>query len=88
MPAWPLRMLACAHLHDARQKVPVRGPEGCLLFDADGLDLNEASRVGRLEATELVHGGLLLVVQTLHRTISHCGHLPSPEYVPRWTSGP
>lgn len=37
----------------------------CLLFDADGFDLNESSGVGGLKATELVHGRLLLVVETL-----------------------
>lgn len=35
------------------------------LFDADGLNGDESSGVSGLEATELVHGGLLLVVETL-----------------------
>lgn len=35
------------------------------LFDADGLDCNETGGIGGLEATELVHGGLLGVVETL-----------------------
>ena len=37
----------------------------CPLFDPDGLDLDEAGGVSGLESTELVHGGLPRVVQTL-----------------------
>lgn len=37
----------------------------CLLFDADGLDLNETCSIRRLESTEFVHGGLLLVIEPL-----------------------
>lgn len=40
-----------------------------LLFDPDTLDLDKAGRVGRLEPTEFVHGRLLLVVQTLTRSV-------------------
>jgi len=36
-----------------------------VLFDPYGLDLDESGRIRRLEATELVHGGLVLVIQTL-----------------------
>ena len=35
------------------------------LFDANGLDGDEASRVRRLEAAKLVHRGLLLIIETL-----------------------
>lgn len=41
--------------------------EKCALLDTNGLDLDESGGVSGLEPTELVHGGLLLVVQTLVR---------------------
>ena len=57
-----------------------------LLFDPDTLDLDKAGRVGRLEPTEFVHGRLLLVVQTLIRSVRRLSllteALTSSEYRP------
>ena len=59
-------MLACAHLYrpGVREKCYLDETSNSL-FDADGLDSDEASRVRRLEAAKLVHRGLLLIVETL-----------------------
>ena len=43
----------------------------CPLFDADGLNLDESGGVSGLEAAELVHGGLLLVVETLQEILAN-----------------
>ena len=42
------------------------------LFDPDRFDRNESGGICGLEATELVHGGLVLVVQTLQVLSTHC----------------
>jgi hypothetical protein len=39
-----------------------------LLFYPNGLNLDKASGIGRLESTQFVHGRLLLVVETLLQT--------------------
>lgn len=38
-----------------------------ILFDPDGFDLDEPGSICRLESAQLVHRGLLLIIQTLTR---------------------
>ena len=89
MPAWPLRMLACAHLERTVSGMLHRVGGQNPLFDANGLNLNESRGVDGLEATELIHRRLVLVVKTLQTNDVRIFSDQRPtEYAPRRMSGP